>query len=75
MLFDLSDVSYFITKFLSLYAYIPEVKRDGYLIGHTGNYLSVKMKSDMELNHNDIKCKIESVNYPYVLATFIDSSN
>jgi hypothetical protein len=26
MLFDLSDVSYLITKFLSFYAYIPEVK-------------------------------------------------
>lgn len=55
--------------------FIPEVKRDDYLIGHTGNYLLIKMQTDMELNHNDIKCKIESVNYPYVIATFVDSDN
>ena len=54
------------------FIFIPEVKKDGYLIGHTGNYLSVKAKSNMELKHQDIKCKIESVNYPYVSATIID---
>lgn len=52
--------------------FIPEVYKDGYLIGHTGNYLSVKMKSDKKLLNQEVKGKIESVNYPYVMASMID---
>ena len=50
----------------------PEVYKDVYLIGHTGNYLSVKMKSDKKLLNQEVKGKIESVNYPYVMASMID---
>ena len=52
--------------------FIPEVYKDRYLIGHTGNYLSVKMKSDKKLLNQEVKGKIESVNYPYVMASMID---
>ena len=55
--------------------FIPEVKRNGSLIGHTGNYLSVKLESDIELIHSDIKCKIESVNYPYVIGRLFDTND
>ena len=55
--------------------FIPEIKRNGCLIGHTGNYLSVKMESENELIHTAIKCKIESVNYPYVIGRLFDTKD
>lgn len=55
--------------------FIPEVKRNGCLIGHTGNYLSVKMESENDLIHTAIKCKIESVNYPYVIGRLFDTKD
>jgi threonylcarbamoyladenosine tRNA methylthiotransferase MtaB len=53
--------------------FIPETKREDYIIGHTGNYLLIKSKSSIELNHEAIKCKLDSVNYPYIIATIFDS--
>ena len=47
--------------------FIPEVYKDGYLIGHTGNYLSVKMKGSKDLLNQDVKVKIIEENYPYVI--------
>ena len=46
---------------------LPEVKKDDYLIGHTGNYLSVKLKSNKELTHNLTKCTLKSIQYPFVI--------
>ena len=46
--------------------FIPEVYRDGYLIGHTGNYLLVKVKGNEELLHQDVTVKITKIDYPYV---------
>lgn len=48
--------------------FIPEVYKDGYLIGHTGNYLLVKYKGCKELLHQDINVIISNVEYPYVVA-------
>lgn len=48
--------------------FIPEVYRDGYLIGHTGNYLLVKYKGSEDLLHKDVKVTIDSIEYPYVIA-------
>ena len=47
--------------------FIPEVYKDGYLIGHTGNYLLVKYKGCEELIHQNINTTIEKVEYPYVI--------
>ena len=47
--------------------FIPEVKKDNYLIGHTGNYLLVKTESSDKLLHNDKNVKISKVEYPYVI--------
>ena len=47
--------------------FIPEVYKDGYLIGHTGNYLLVKYKGCEELIHQDITATIKEVKYPYVI--------
>lgn len=53
--------------------FIPEVYKNGYLIGHTGNYLSIKCmienyNNDDYNNKDEIKCKIEDIAYPYALA-------
>jgi len=48
-------------------SFIPEVYKDGYLIGHTGNYLLVKMKGDKKLLNKDVNVKLIEENYPYVI--------
>lgn len=47
--------------------FIPEIYKDGYIIGHTDNYLLVKCighKDDLKRN---IQVHIKSLNYPYLL--------
>ena len=69
VLLDLShelEISYmkkFIGKNVS---FIPEVIKDGYLIGHTGNYLLIKYKSN-KLVHDDIEVTITGIEYPYCI--------
>ena len=45
--------------------FIPEVIKDGYLIGHTGNYLLIKCKG--EFNHENHDCVISEIEYPYCI--------
>lgn len=72
-LLDLSlelETSYmkrFIGKELS---FIPEVIKDGYLIGHTGNYLLIKAKGD-NLNHDSHRVIIKDINYPYCIGEIL----
>ena len=47
--------------------FIPEVYRDGYLIGHTGNYLLIKYKGEEDLLHSDVKVIGKEVDYPYLI--------
>ena len=47
--------------------FIPEVYRDGCLIGHTGNYLLIKYKGCEDLLHKDVKVKGTIVEYPYLI--------
>ena len=47
--------------------FIPEIKKENYLIGHTGNYIMVKVESNEELNHNSKTVKISKVEYPYAI--------
>lgn len=56
-------------KYMSLFAgkkveFLPEIKRDGYIIGHTGNYLLIKSKLNKPLNES-IETTIKAINYPY----------
>ena len=48
-------------------SFIPEVIKDGYLIGHTGNYLMIKCKGD-KLFHDSIDVVIRNIEYPYLIA-------
>lgn|SRR5574344_1191743 len=56
----------YFNKFVnSKLVFIPEIYKDGYLIGHTGNYLLIKAKGDISLLHNDVTVKITKITYPY----------
>jgi len=46
---------------------IPETIKDGFLYGHTGNYLSIKFKGDKSLLNQTINVKIEKIEYPYCI--------
>lgn len=62
-LLDLSkklEIEY-MTKFLGKeLTYIKEIEKDGFFIGHTGNYLQVKTKEPE-------KVLIEKIEYPYII--------
>lgn len=51
--------------------FIPEKYEEGYLIGHTGNYLLIKAKSNCMINES-LRVKIIEVNYPYCIAEVIN---
>ena len=46
--------------------FIPEVSKDGYIIGQTGNYLQIKSKIKSN-GHETIKTTIKSIEYPYCM--------
>lgn len=48
--------------------FIPETYQNGYLFGHTGNYLSIKTKGKKELINKIVKVKVVDVVYPYCLS-------
>ena len=47
--------------------FIPEVEKDGYIIGHTGNYLQVKCLGCKKDLGNDLKVRITANEYPYLI--------
>lgn len=51
--------------------FIPEVYKDGYLIGHTGNYLLIKLKGCEELLHKEVSVKLMENQYPYIISSAI----
>lgn len=51
--------------------FIPEKHEEGYLIGHTGNYLLIKAKSNC-MTHDSLEIKINKVDYPYCIAEVIN---
>lgn len=52
--------------------FIPEVYKDGYLIGHTSNFLLIKAKGCKELLNKVVNVKIEENQHPYCLGKIID---
>ena len=46
--------------------FIPEVYDNGYLIGHTGNYLLIKSKGHSKDIGKEIKVKLKRTEYPYL---------
>lgn len=71
-LLDLSknlEISYMEKYIQKSVVFIPEVYHDGYLIGHTGNYLLIKCLGDIRYLNTDMLVKIDKIDYPYCLAT------
>lgn len=48
--------------------FIPEVYKDGYLIGHTENYLLIKAKGKEENVNKTVTVKIQELDYHYLLS-------
>ena len=48
--------------------FIPEVYKDGYLIGHTGDYLLIKAKGDEKYLSKEVSAKTKEVDYPYLIS-------
>ena len=47
--------------------FLPEVYKDGFLVGHTDDYVLVKCEGKKENLHTIIKTKIKQINYPYCI--------
>lgn len=62
----------YMNKFIGkILTFIPEVYKDGYLIGHTGNYLLIKLKGCEELLHKEVSVKLMENQYPYIISSAI----
>ena len=46
--------------------FLPEVYKEGFIIGHTDNYLLVKSKGNIDDLNNIKEVSIKKVEYPYV---------
>lgn len=59
--------------------FIPETYKEGYVYGHTGNYLLIKMKATKDCLNKILEIKIDSIQYPYCLSSIcqeeIDKQN
>lgn len=59
----------YMSKFLGEeITFIPEVYDDGYLIGHTGNYLLVKARGSSDLIGKEVNAVLKEIVYPYVIS-------
>ena len=47
--------------------FIPEIYKDGYLIGHTENYLQIKAKGNKNDINKNLVVKTIKINYPYMI--------
>ena len=58
----------YMNKFLNQnIVFIPEIKKEDYLIGHTGNYLQIKIKSNKNLVGQDVNVFLDKIEYPYII--------
>lgn len=56
----------YMQKFLNQeISFLPETYKDGYLIGHTGNYLLIKCHGQQDELNKDKKVIIRNIVYPY----------
>lgn len=67
-------------KYMSNYinknvSFIPETIKDGYLLGHTDNYLLIKSVGDKHLLGKTVKVKVICENYPYLIGEVLEKVN
>ena len=57
----------YMNKFIGkVITFLPEIEKDGYIIGHTGNYLLVKVPGTKDDLNKIIKVLLTSNEYPYM---------
>ena len=62
----------YMNKFIgSTLEFIPEIEKEGYLYGHTGNYLYIKVRGCKDLLHKTMLVKIVDSEYPYSIGEII----
>ena len=64
--------SYMNNHLNKILTFIPEVYEDGYLIGHSANYLLIKAKGYKKQLKEEITVKISKVEYPYLIGSIKD---
>lgn len=47
-------------------SFLPEIEKDGMIIGHTSNYLAVKIPGELK-NHETMEVVLEKIEYPYMI--------
>ena len=52
---------------------LSETEKDGYLTGHTGNYLTVKWPGSKKELNQDAVVKLESLEYPYLIGKKVET--
>ncbi|MFA5602514.1 MAG: tRNA (N(6)-L-threonylcarbamoyladenosine(37)-C(2))-methylthiotransferase MtaB [Bacilli bacterium] len=52
---------------------IPEIEKDGYIIGHSSNYLMTKIKGNKNQLGKLLKIKVKQIQYPYCLGVYINN--
>lgn len=55
--------------------FIPEVYENGFLIGHTGNFLYVKTLGNEKLLHKEVSVKLIEIKYPYIIGKIDNKDN
>lgn len=51
--------------------FIPEIYKNGYLIGHSGNYLAIKVRGDKELLNQSLMVELKEIQYPHILGEIV----
>ena len=67
-----NEISYMNSHLNKTLTFIPEVYEDGYLIGHSANYLLIKAKGYKKPLKEEITVKISKVEYPYLIGSIKD---
>lgn len=67
--FEIDYMNKYVNKEIT---FIPEVYQDGYLVGHSSNYLNIKVKSNKRLHGNEILIRPKKVEYPYLISEIIE---
>lgn len=62
------EIKYMEKNLDKVITFIPEVYKDGYLIGHTENYLLIKATGDIASLHQVVPIKTLKIIYPYILS-------
>ena len=53
-------------------SFIPEIYKEGYLIGHSENYLLIKAKGNCNYLNKEIEIETNKIDYPYIISKIND---